>query len=511
MFDTKEVEIIKYGLANGKSQKEVQQAIANYRLKVTPTTTVAPKEQTFLQDAGSDIKQIGTDIKTSLSEGQTKINSAMDRAIAGKQGPLTTTYQQIGSGLGTVSSIFGNVIKGAIKAVLPQKAETALKTGLQVATKPILENEITKGIISKYNSLDPTTKGTIDAALGLGSFAIDVATLGAGKKAGEVAIKQGTELGAKVTQAGEDLFMSARPATAKIVEKLATPKPTPMEAVGEVLQGGTKDIKAGVKGLSAIDTTGVKTYQELNTKLTQEIVNLAQKVDKDLATDTTKKLLKGLTVSGKTASGTVVKYNPVERALTQLQELYTKIGDSVAAKNIKETLSIAKKQGLTNLEINDIARVYGQEFGSKAFSKMGDPLTSVNAQLYENTRKAVKQVARSGIKGSEAKLADETMSNLYRVNDLVKKNVEAVNKLQQKIKERGLFEKISYGAIKGLDVISGGTIRGIIGGLLPRGVGYKVMNALDIEKALESNLKIIQQAINSGSDAEIIKILGQLK
>jgi hypothetical protein len=218
-----------------------------------------------------------------------------------------------------------------------------------------------------------------------------------------------------------------------------------------------------------------------------------------------------LTVSAKTTAGTVVKYNPVERALVQLQELYTKIGDTVSAKNIKEILAVARKEGLTNLEVNDIARVYGQEFGTKAFSKIGEPLTSVNAQLYENTRKAVKDVARSGIKGAEATTADKMMGNLYKVEALVKKNVEAVNKITQKIKDRGLLEKIGYGATKTLDTISGGSLRGIIGGLLPRGVGYKVMNAIDIEKQLERNLKIIQKAINSGSDEEIVKILGQLK
>ncbi|MEI6288343.1 MAG: hypothetical protein WCJ54_06595 [Actinomycetota bacterium] len=61
------------------------------------------------------------------------------------------------------------------------------------------------------------------------------------------------------------------------------------------------------------------------------------------------------------------------------------------------------------------------------------------------------------------------------------------------------------------DILTGGTIRGLVGGLLPRGAGYKVMNALDIEKNLSRNLKIIQEAIASGSDKEIINILKKLR
>lgn len=466
---------------------------------------------TGLQETGQDIMQIGTDIKSSLSTGRTKMNQSMDRAILREQGALETTAQQIGAGLGTASNIFGDIFKGAVKAVLPQSWETGIKSGTTAVITPILETQIAKSVIQKYNSLDERTKANVDAVLGTGSFALDVTGLGIGKKVAQTGIKQGVKGALKTGEIVTELTKSSRKATAKIVKKLASPKPTAIEAVGEVLQGTTKDIKAGVKGLSALNTAGIKTYQQLGDKITKEITNLALKVDKDLAQDTTRTLLKDLTVSGKTSLGKVIKYNPIERAMNQLVELYTKVGDTIGAKNVKEAMTIAKKEGLTKIEINDLARVYGEEFGTKAFSKMGDPLTSVNAQLYENTRKAIKKIARSGIKGKEAQLADETMGNLFRVKTLVNKNIEAVNKLTQKIRERGLLEKIGYNVAKYGDLLSGGTLRGMVGGILPRGVGNKVFNAIDMEKYLESNLKIIQDAIKSGKDADIIKILGKLK
>ena len=48
-----------------------------------------------------------------------------------------------------------------------------------------------------------------------------------------------------------------------------------------------------------------------------------------------------------------------------------------------------------------------------------------------------------------------------------------------------------------------------MGGLLPRGVGYKTLNALDLEKHLKKNLEVIQKAIKSKSDDEINQLLKQ--
>lgn len=511
MFSTKEQEIIKYGLQNGKSQQEVTQAISNYRLGIVPNKANTSQGG----DTFSDIKQIGTDVKNSVLSATDKVQESLNAGVEGKQGALETTSQIIGQGAKVSSDIIGDVVKGGVKTLLPQETETTIKEGLQKTVTPVLQSKAAQDVITKYNNLNEKSKRNVDSLIGFGSLALDIATLGGGKKVGEVALKESVKTGTKALETGakvtEELLNVSKDATSKVVQKLATPKPTAIEAVGEVLQGKPKDIKAGIKGLSAIDTKGVKTFEQLENTVNKTITKLALRVDKDLAVDTTKKLLKDLFLSAKTSAGTVVKTNPVERALKQLNELYLKIGDDVAAKNIKETLSLARKKGLTNLEINNLARTYGEVFGTKAFGKLGESLTSVNAKLYENTRKALKDLARSGIKGNQAKLADKTMSNLYKVKSLVQKNVEAVNKLQQKIRERGLLEKIGYNVAKYGNVLTGGTIRGLVGGVLPRGVGNKVMNALDIERVLEGNLKIIQDAIKSGNDKEIIRILKDLK
>lgn len=237
---------------------------------------------------------------------------------------------------------------------------------------------------------------------------------------------------------------------------------------------------------------------------------MSKVVDSDLAQDTTRYSLDSLKTIKKTKAGQDVAVDFVTDALTQLDELYTTIGDAVKATDIRDLLNQAKQFGLTRQEVNDIARIYGQEFGQKAFSKTGDALTSVNAQRFENVRKGLKDVARQGIGGDTAKAADKTMSQLYNTQRLIQKNIEAVNKLRQKIQDRGLLEKLGHTATKSLDMLSGGTIRGLVGGLLPRGAGYKVMNALDLEERLIKNLDIIQKATQGKTVKEIESLLKEI-
>ena len=275
------------------------------------------------------------------------------------------------------------------------------------------------------------------------------------------------------------------------------PPPKPAEAMGQILQGKSGDVSEGFKALRKVDTTGVKTYNDLFSKVGDSIKDLSRQVDATLD-NTTPIRLKDLKVTAKTQGGQKVSVDYVTRAVSNLKELYTSIGDDVVAKEMDELVNKAKTIGLTRQEVNNLSRRYGIEFSEKAFNKEGNPLTSVSAQRFENTRKALKKIARDGMGGTKAADLDDSISSLYRVEGLVKKNVEAVNRLNQKIQERGLLEKVGYQAAKVADVMTGGSLRGIIGGLLPRGVGYKVMNAIDLEKALQRNLEIITKALNDG-------------
>lgn len=287
-------------------------------------------------------------------------------------------------------------------------------------------------------------------------------------------------------------------------------KPTPKleQAIGQVLQGKTTNIKPFEQAISTIDTTGVKTYSDLANKFDEAIPSLSAKVDAELAKDTNMYKLSDLAVKATSKGGQEVSTDYVTKALSGLKELYTTIGDDVAKQNIDEIIAQANTNGLTRKEVNDISRIYNQEFGTKAFSKAtGDALTSVNAQAYENVRKGLKNVARAGIGGDEAKVADQIMSSIYDSKKLIERNVEAVNKLKQRIEERGWIQKATYGAIKAVDTLTGGVIRGATDAVLNRGTGLKTLNALDLESNLKRNLEVIKKALNANTEQEAQKIL----
>lgn len=346
-------------------------------------------------------------------------------------------------------------------------------------------------------------KGTAQAVGGPVLGAVDV--LGAGElvSGGTKLVKSG---GTKIVGAVDNLIADSKTLADEIITR-SQPKVTLEQATGQVIQGKTGDVKQAVKAISSIDTTGVKTYQDLLGKLKEKKPELLSVVDNELAKDTTQYTLDQLATPIKTNSGKILSTNYVDNALKDLSELYATTGDVKQLANLEE---LTNKGSYTLKEVNDISRVYNSEFGSKAFSKLGDPLTSVNAQRFENTRKGLKDVARRGLGGAEAKKADELLSSVYNTENLVSRNVEAVNKLRQRINERGLLEKAGHYITKYADILTGGTIRGAVAGLLPRGAGYKVLNALDLEEQLAKNLDIINKALKSSSDDVIVNQLKSL-
>ena len=236
-FNTKEQEIIKYGLANGKSQQDVQTAITNYRLGITPTKPL-PAKQGVIQETGQDLAQTGGEIVDTFKTAVTNVGKSKGAYMRGEQGALETGYQTMGQSAKLISDIFGSVIKGAVKTVLPQTAETGLKTGVENVVKPVAETELIKGIIQKYNGLDDRTKRNIESALGLGSLALDVATLGVGKKAGEVAVEQGLKGSLKAGQIVGDVVDATGKAIKPAIEttgKIATGIKDVAQSTGEHL------------------------------------------------------------------------------------------------------------------------------------------------------------------------------------------------------------------------------------------------------------------------------------
>lgn len=540
--------ISKDGIGGLKSEGSI---IDTLKRKTTDDATKQLGED--IKSIGTDIKETGTGIVDVLKERGGKIKESFQASKAGEQTLGESIGQTAVNVVRTPFDIAGEIIKGGVKGVLSQDQEEKLKSGVGEVvgkaietvgdwsdkyenlkqTNPVLAGGINivlgrapetvldaQEAYTKYQELketNPRAARNLEALFGVAETALDVATVGAGK-VGTTALKEGAEQGLKIAgkqaiRAGEQIVKGAATAGTESIEiakrgasfakkKLGTPEPTIEGAVGQVIQGKSTDIAKAQKAIQSVDTKGVKTYKDLAGKLEDKKKELINIVDSELSKDTTIYPLEQLATKATTKSGKEVATNYVEKSLKDLKEFYEVTGDNVKASEIDDLIT---KGSFTRKEVNDIARTYGEEFGSKAFSKTGDPLTSVNAQAFENTRKGLKSVARQGIGGKEAQLADESLSAIYNTEKLVKRNIEAVQKLQQRINERGLLEKAGHIVAKYGDILTGGTIRGLVGGLLPRGAGYKVLNALDLEEQLSRNLDVINRAITAKSDDALVK------
>lgn len=278
--------------------------------------------------------------------------------------------------------------------------------------------------------------------------------------------------------------------------------------VGAISQGKIKDIPKAKKALSSIDTKGIKTFKDLTKSFDDKITEMAKNVDKFLGAKTEKIVLKNLAKTEKVGDKSV-SHNYVNDAINQLKELYKKTNDPVGVEKITQLKNKVSTEGITIKEINDIARKYGNEFSSKAFRKgTGEPLTSVNAQSFENTRRGIKSTARELFGDDAYKIVDKEMSNIIRAKDLVKKVSEKANDLSQRIEKRGLGEKLGRRAFNLIDTLSGRTMSGFLrAGFIPRGGGLKTLNALDLEKNLQKNLKQLKELekVLSKGDKEILK------
>jgi hypothetical protein len=442
--------ILQQMIQDNESEENIQAVVADFKSKYEQTPQ--PTQKGFLGSVATDFKKRAKNV---------------EQVISSKDALPSRTWQTIGQGAGFLGDLTAEGMKAGYRMLMPDSAQEAISSGVNtVMQNPSVQSGLgmVSDIYGKAKEQFPEGMRNIEAGANLAT---------------SIPIAKGIGMtGSGITKA------------AKKVGTSMYPKPTAEQALGQVLQGKTKDLAKGAKAFSAIDLNGVKTYADLNSKIKEGISTVGKQVDDELSKDVKNYTLDALEVSKKTAGGTTVKTNYVKDALNQLKELYEKTNNPVKAAEIDELLLKAEWEGITRKEVNDIARRYGSEYN--AFNQStGEQLTSVNKQMYENTRKGLKEVVRSGLDGKTKEL-DDVLSSLMNTQRLIAKNVEAANKLRQKVDARGLGEKIGRSALVALDVATLGTVKGAVLKLLPRGFGYKVKNYIDLEDALKRNLQIIE-------------------
>lgn len=276
--------------------------------------------------------------------------------------------------------------------------------------------------------------------------------------------------------------------------------------VGTITQGTKHEISKAKQALRLIDTSAVKTYEELRELTTKGITALAQKQDQLLTDHGITHAIGDLTQKIKVGSKEVAQ-NFVTDAVGQLKEFYKTSMDLENLARIGDLEERMMSGGITTKEINDLAREYGSQFAEKAFDKLGQPLTSVGKLAMENTRKGLKALARKYMPNKQSQALDAGMSNLYTLQRTAQKMEDKVQQLSNRVKERGLLEKIARHAGRGIDLLTGHAARGLLTSFIPSNVGNKVMNSLDLEAILRKNLKRVTKLLDEGTDDEIVNFL----
>ena len=448
---------------------------------------------------GGAVSELGSSVQEAVNERAGNIKEEFGKAVSSTE--KVSDKQSARSALHTLgegAGLVGDITFEGLKFLTPKFVEDLVGKGAE----KVGETEVAQALATKYAELQekhPEAMKDVESVINIASLI----PVGKGTQVAGKGISKATSQVSRMT--GEAL-------DARRLARVGVAKNEIDEVVGSIVQGSKGDIARAKKALSTIDTTDVKTYADLKAKIDDGVEALATKVDENLeAAGESIGPLRIKDLNTRTRVGTTtVDQNFVDDALEQLDELYTKINDAPARVKIQDLKARMSEEGLSLKELNDLSRQYGREFKSKAFSKTGDALTSVNAQAFENTRKGIKNVVRSKIPDDATKMLDERMSEMLNTERLVGKMDEKVNALYQKAKKRGVFENIARKAADVVDIATLGTVSGFISRLLPSNVGLKVMNSIDLENALAKNLKKLDKLLRISDDKTLVDEVSKL-
>ncbi len=406
-----------------------------------------------------------------------------DYGYLGKVSPVSTPKEAVGVGAEIGSYLIpagkaGQVGKQVLERGALETAKDIARPGFVKAFKTALPYGAASGGLSGVGTESQKKESTLGSILTSGGESALTGASTFGLLSG---------VGSKVSQKILDNRTANITKAAKEFDDLAI----------KIVQGEPKDIDIAKKALSNIDVSNIKTAQDAVFVVNDKIKTIANKLDEALVTDTTVRPLNTLLKN---------KHNYVEDSLKQLDDYYTKTNDIPKKQAIEALTNKAKTEGLTVKEINDIAKVHGQDLN--AYNASGELASGLKKQAAENTRMGLKDTARDLFGNPAFKAADEEMASLIRVRDLFKDQVIAVNDLQKKILPRTLGEKAGRLISQIVNTLGGNAPKGAIEYFLGRGTGQKTINALEWEKNLQKNLKRLQKLSDpSLSDEQLMKEL----
>lgn len=474
---TREEYVRRYGEEPYSVPTKMTRSEFESRYGVAPPVNVEPRGQNVLQ------KALGG-VRGAFEERVESASSQIERSQAGEISPARAGLRAVGEGAGFV----GDVGFEAVKAVTPEPVEELFESSVEKIAQTGFAQKVLGGLES-FKQRFPEASKDLGAIFNIG--ALIPATAAGGKLASKTTEKIVKKTGkalearrvARINQAAQNLD----------------------ETVGKIIQGKPADISKAKLALSQLDTSDVKTYAELGERIDDQVELLSTKVD-DFFGAQKGSLKRDELIITTRVGDEVVAQNFVDDAIEQLKELYVKTKEAPALAKVNQLERKLDTEGLSRLELNNLAREYGVEFKGKAFSRVsGEPLTSVNAQAFENTRKGIKSVVRGLTDSKIPETLDRQISALLKTKPLVRKMETKVTQLFQRVNKRGLMERIARGLAGAVDVATFRAPSGFISRLLPSNVGLKTLNSIDLEKQLQKNLKKLDELLKLNNNDELVR------
>lgn len=453
-----------------------------------PIKTLVVRPVARVPEAAGRLGLFGKNIKRGYEEmndsgrGQNVFGMDVEPVRGFKDGGLK---QIAGEGLQSLSYLYGGkAAKVGAKTIGAAAKGGALPTAFQAAKQTAKVGAIGG---AAYGAGEEMTQK--ESTLG--------SILGGGAVGGTIGAVTGGALGA----ATPALVKALSPA-----QRAARRKTESSEAVRRVLQGTTGDAPVGARAFREIDTEGVTTNSELKGRIDEQISNISTTLDEALETNPLRRPLSNLEQSI-TVNGQTVKKNYVSESIDQLEKEYQKTNNVQGLISMQQLRKRAETEGLNVKEINDLAKLHGKDLN--AYLMSGKLSSGLTKQTAENTRNGLKSTSRTLFENKIAGETDKVLSDLIKVRSLIDKRVEAVNKLQASITNPTVLEKVGGLLEQALNIATIGTSRGIMtAAMRSMGKTSNKLDAVQLEKRLAKDLRIIQEASEKGaSEATIIKKL----
>jgi hypothetical protein len=468
----------------GELRKRIEEGRYTDQLRQAGLTQYIPDSQKgYGERIAEQYQAIGQRVTESLQKTGEGISEAQQKGDV-----LGTAGQMLRGGLRTV----GAVAEGAFAPIVEAPV---VKQALEFVGEKIADTKIAQKLQQKIQENPEKAQDIMDI--------VNTLTMGVGKAA-EQPLLSGIKGAVKKTgQLAKDVVSGAK------VQRVAELASQVDETVGKIVQGTEKDLARAKKALTDIDVSDITTYKDLGERIGEKIEVLSNKLDEQLGKfKTDKPITLENAVREIKVGEQVVRHNFVDDALTQLDDFYRSTNDVTGQTNINQLRNKFANEGITVKDINDLAKLHGEKL--KGFNSKGELASGLTKQAAENTRAGVKATGREIFGGKVWGEIDSQISNLMRTKSLVDNVAKEVRKLEQKITKRGFGEEAGRLIFKVADIITGRGLSGFVQSFIPRGQGIKIMNALDLEKALNKNLKKLQEAINAPTESATIKQMENL-